>query len=217
MSLAIHHCFPPELESLSALVQLQTKAVLVALGSSLGVTAAITICFSFVRPHNNVVYAPKLKHADDKHAPPPLGRGILAWIGPLWSTSEQELVDLVGMDAAIFLRFTRMCRNILVLLSILGCAILIPINYTNFSPPDKEWMVQITPRNVWGAPLWATVVFAYLLTIIVCGFLWWNYRKVLQLRRTYMQSDEYQHSLHARTLMVRSVLSSSAPTDAPAN
>jgi len=182
--------------------QLQQSSVYAALGSSLGITAAIAIAFSFLRPYNSVVYAPKLKHADEKHAPPPLGKGLFAWISPLWSTSEEDLVHLAGMDAAIFMRFTRMCRNIFVILSVLGCGILIPVNWTNFTPPDPSWLYQVTPRNVWGAPLWATVVFAWLLTLIVCGFLWWNYRKVLQLRRTYFKSEEYQQSLHARTLMV---------------
>ncbi|KAL2260648.1 hypothetical protein VTK26DRAFT_5271 [Humicola hyalothermophila] len=181
---------------------LQQQSIYAALGSSLGITAAISICFSFLRPYNSVVYAPKLKHADEKHAPPPLGKGVFAWVVPLWKTSEDDLVNLVGMDAAIFMRFTRMCRNIFVLLAILSCSILIPVNWTNFSPPDPQWLVQITPRNVSGSPLWATVVFAWVLTIIVCGFLWWNYRRVLQLRRRYMRSEEYQHSLHARTLML---------------
>ncbi|EGS21227.1 uncharacterized protein CTHT_0030740 [Thermochaetoides thermophila DSM 1495] len=182
--------------------QLQQSSVYAALGSSLGITAAIAIAFSFLRPYNSVVYAPKLKHADEKHAPPPLGKGLFAWISPLWSTSEEDLVHLAGMDAAIFMRFTRMCRNIFVILSVLGCGILIPVNWTNFTPPDPSWLYQVTPRNVWGAPLWATVVFAWLLTLIVCGFLWWNYRKVLQLRRTYFKSEEYQQSLHSRTLML---------------
>lgn len=183
-------------------LQLKQNSVFAALGSSLGITAGIAICFSFLRPYNSVVYAPKLKHADEKHAPPPLGNGILAWIFPLWSTTEEDLVNLVGMDAALFMRFTRMCRNIFVILTVLGCAILIPVNWSNFTP-DDVWLAKVTPRNVWGNPHWATVVFAWLLTIVVCGFLWWNYKKVTQLRIRYMKSDEYQHSLHARTLMVR--------------
>ncbi|GAB1318710.1 DUF221-domain-containing protein [Madurella fahalii] len=182
--------------------QLQQRSIFAALGSSLGITAAIAICFSFLRPYNSVVYAPKLKHADEKHAPPPLGKGVLAWVFPLWSTTEQDLVNLVGLDAAIFMRFTRMCRNIFVVLTILGCSILIPVNWANFWPDDELWLAKVTPRNVWGEAHWATVVFAYLLTIVVCGFLWWNYRKVLQLRRQYMRSEEYQRSLHARTLML---------------
>jgi hypothetical protein len=182
------------------------------LASSIGITAAIAVCFSFLRPYNSVVYAPKLKHADEKHAPPPLGKGIFAWIFPLWSTSEQDLVNLVGMDAALFMRFTRMCRNIFLILAVLGCAVVVPIYYTNFAGinDNGNWLLRVTPMNVWGPPHWATVVFAWISTIVICGFLWWNYRKVLQLRRQYMKSDEYQHSLHARTLMVR-LISYAAP------
>jgi len=181
--------------------------VYAALGSSLGITAAIALCFSFVRPYNTVVYAPKLKHADEKHAPPPLGKGIFAWIKPLWSTTEKDLVTLVGMDATIFMRFTRMCRNLFVLLAILGCAILIPVNYNKgvFFPNASE-LSRIGPSNVWGDAHWATVVVAWLSVSIICGLLWWNYRKVLQLRREYFESEEYQLSLHARTLMVSSFL-----------
>ncbi|KAK3318012.1 hypothetical protein B0H66DRAFT_621565 [Apodospora peruviana] len=182
--------------------QLQQSSVYAALGSSLGITAAIALAFSFLRPYNSVVYAPKLKHADEKHAPPPLGRGVFAWIAPLWSTSEEELVNLVGMDATIFMRFTRMCRNMFVILAVIGCAILIPINWTHNAAPDDIWLKRITPTNVWAEAHWATVVVAWLSTLIVCFFLWWNYRKVVQLRRQYFHSDEYQHSLHARTLML---------------
>ncbi|KAL2130665.1 hypothetical protein VTI74DRAFT_6105 [Chaetomium olivicolor] len=205
------HLLPREVEDAGATLlrllsdpfssTVQEKSIWAAVGSSVGITAAIAIAFSLVRPYNSVVYAPKLKHADEKHAPPPLGKGIFAWVIPVWRMSEEELVSLVGLDAAIFLRFMRMCRDIFVILSVLGCAMLIPINWTNFSPPDS-WLYQITPRNVWGSPHWATVVFAWLLTIVVCGFLWWNYRKVLQLRLHYMRSEEYQNSLHARTLML---------------
>ncbi|KAK0717908.1 hypothetical protein B0T26DRAFT_741067 [Lasiosphaeria miniovina] len=182
--------------------QLQQSSVLAALGSSLGVTAAIALCFSFLRPYNSVVYAPKLKHADEKHAPPPLGKGIFAWIGPLWSTTEQELVTLVGMDATIFMRFTRMCRDIFVILSVLGCCILIPVNWTHGAFPDAPWMQKLTPTNVFDGVHWVTVFVAWLFTAIVCGFLWWNYRKVTELRRQYFESQEYQQSLHARTLML---------------
>lgn len=173
------------------------------MGSSIGITAGIALAFSLLRPYNSVVYAPKLKHADEKHAPPPLGKGIFAWIGPLWSTTEQDLVTLIGMDATLFMRFTRMCRNLFLILTVLGCCILIPVNYTKSVKYDTDsWLGRITPLNVYDSAQWALVVFAWLVNIIICGFLWWNYRKVLLLRRQYFQSMEYQQSLHARTLMV---------------
>lgn len=167
--------------------------------------------FSLLRPYNTVVYAPKLKHADEKHAPPHIGKGIFAWIKPLWKTTELELVHVAGMDAAIFMRFIRMCRNMFVVLALLGCGVLVPINMTNSIFKEADWLQKITPLNVWGGAHWATVVVAWLFNITVCGFLWWNYRKVVQLRRQYFQSEEYQHSLHARTLMVCSATLSGVP------
>ncbi|RYP80203.1 hypothetical protein DL770_006334 [Monosporascus sp. CRB-9-2] len=183
--------------------RLADGAVWSALGTSVGFTLAIAICFSFVRPHNSVVYAPKLKHADEKHAPPPIGRGYHAWVVPLWKTSEKDLVSYAGLDAAIFLRFTKMCRNIFLTLSLLGCCILVPIFYfRNSGDENQTWLMRLTPSQVWDQPLWGLVITAYLINCVICGFLWWNYRRVLQLRRIYFESEEYQRSLHARTLML---------------
>ena len=101
------------------------------------------------------------------------------------------------------MRFIRMCRNLAVVLAIIGCSILIPISLSKSTRFGNDvWLYLLTPSNLWGDAHWAQVVVAYLFDIVICGFLWWNYRKVLQLRRTYFESPEYQQSLHARTLMV---------------
>lgn len=162
------------------------------------------VLFSFFRPYHSVVYAPKLKHADESRAPPPLGKGPFAWISPLYKTKEREMIRLAGLDAAIFMRFINMCRNMFCIMSVFGCAILIPINYTkSIERQNVSWTLLLTPMNVWNNAQWGTVVCAWLFNMTVMGLLWWNYRKVLLLRRDYFESPEYQQSLHARTLMVR--------------
>lgn len=113
----------------------------------------------------------------------------------------------IGMDATIFLRFVRMCRNMFLVLAVIGVGVLVPVNMTNFKSFDKDkqddsWLIRITPRNVSGKPLWAQVIVAWLFNIVVMFFLWWNYRKVEHLRRLYFESEEYQQSLHSRTLML---------------
>lgn len=169
----------------------------------MGITAGIALAFSFLRPYNQVVYAPKVKHADERHAPPPLGKGIFAWFVPLWTVGEADLVRYVGLDAAVFMRFTRMCMAIFLVLSIVGIAVLIPVNLThNSGVPNQDWLAMLTPSNVFGGPQWSQVVVAYLFNATICGFLWWNYRKVVALRRAYFESDAYQRSLNARTLMM---------------
>ncbi|KAI0151788.1 DUF221-domain-containing protein [Xylariaceae sp. FL1272] len=183
-------------------------AIWSALGTSLGFTLFTTLVFSLIRPYHTVVYAPKLKHADEKHAPPPIGKGIFAWTSPIWKVTDKDMVAHAGMDAAIFIRFTKMCRNIFLAVAVVGNAILLPIywSYTTVDDPkDLKWFARLTPSNVWGQPIWALVVLGYAFNFIVCFFLWWNYRKVLQLRLAYFESEDYQRSLSGRTLMLNDI------------
>src|SRR4051794_35576647 len=93
-------------------------------------TFAIFIVFILLRPFNTIVYAPRLRHSDEKHRPPPLDKSLFAWYRPVFKTNEPEYVDKIGLDATIFLRFARMCRNMFVVLAVVGCAIIIPVNIT---------------------------------------------------------------------------------------
>lgn len=177
----------------------------------MAVTAVVFLAFCILRPFNQIVYAPKLRHADEKHRPPPMGKSLWAWYNPVFKTNEPEYVEKIGMDATVFLRVARMCRNMFTVLAIAGCAIVIPVNVTksqNFGQDAKTNAIFLmTPRDVLiGSAYWAFVAVAYVFDIIVCGFLWWTYRAIHQLRRTYMESPEYQSSLYSRTLMVSSSL-----------
>ncbi|KAI0904339.1 hypothetical protein F4823DRAFT_216116 [Ustulina deusta] len=126
---------------------------------------------------------------------------------PLWRTTEKELVSHAGMDAAIFIRVMQMCRNIFLILSVLGTAVLLPIYWTLNSDdnPGQKWFLRLTPANVWGQPIWALIVLGYSFNFLICGFLWWNYRQIFRLRRLYFESAEYQCSLSARTLMLNDI------------
>lgn len=181
-----------------------------SLGTSLGFTLLLAIGFSLLRPYNSLVYAPKLKIADDKHAPPPMGRGIFAWIKPVLTTKEQDLIPLIGLDATVFLRVLRMCRNIFILIAAVGCAVLIPINITQVDQDQNEsnsheLIVKVTPLSTSAKANWGMTICAWVFDLILIAFLWWNYRAVLRLRRQYYDSAEYQNGLHARTLMINDI------------
>lgn len=190
---------------------MSTQAFWSTLGYSVGAAALFTLAFCLLRPYNNTVYAPRLKHADEKHAPPAVTKGVFAWVQPVIKTREQMLVDKVGLDATIFLRFTKMCRNILIILSMVGCGVYIPLNLVenaknNIMDNVKSFM-KFTPLGVWGKACWAHVLLGYVFDGVVCYFIWSNYRAVTRLRRNYFDSPEYQRSLHSRTLMARATLS----------
>ncbi|KAK0778752.1 hypothetical protein LTR75_015557 [Friedmanniomyces endolithicus] len=188
--------------------QLYTDAFYASLITSLGISALIALLFCFLRPYNNVVYAPRAKYADSKHAPPPVEKGLFGWIPPLLRTKEQDLVDKVGLDAAVFMRFIRMLRDMFLTLSVLGCGVLIPLYVVtaNGSADGVFFFMRLTPLYMYGSQaFWAVVVLAYVFDIVICGFLWVNYRAVVRLRRAYFDSPDYQRSLHARTLLVTDI------------
>lgn len=129
---------------------------------------------------------------------------MFAWIAPVVKSQENDLVDCLGLDATVFLRFTRMCRNIFCILSVLGCVIMIPIN---LSEGDEESRRNVLTAftNMSGQPLWSHIACVWAFDVIVAYFLWRNYRIVRNLRRRYFQSADYQKSLHARTVLVRDI------------
>ncbi len=144
--------------------QLAQNSVYAGLATSVGFTLLLAISFSLLRPYNSVVYAPKLKVADDRHAPPPMGKGVFAWVGPILKATEQELVALIGLDAVVFLRILKMCRNIFLALTIIGCGILIPINLSKPSKAEGYDTItvvsKVTPANVFGSANWGMTICA---------------------------------------------------------
>ncbi|KAH6620471.1 hypothetical protein C7974DRAFT_315765 [Boeremia exigua] len=194
---------------------IQQSSIYAAIVYSFVVTGLLFLVFCFLRPRNNRVYAPRAKHADEKHRPLPLDNGPFDWIKAVTKAKEQDLVDKIGLDAVLFLRFLRMIRNIFVVLSVIACSILIPINFIGGSKySDVATLTKFTPQYIYGGnKFWAFVFVAYLFQATVCGFIWWNYRAVFRLRRAYFESKEYQASLHSRTLLLTHIPPSSR-TDA---
>ncbi|EUC48104.1 hypothetical protein COCMIDRAFT_88293 [Bipolaris oryzae ATCC 44560] len=190
--------------------QVQETSIYAAVVYSFVVSGLLVLTFCFLRPRNSRVYAPRAKHADEKHRPLPLGNKPLSWLSAVRNVREQDLVDKIGLDAIIFLRFMRMIRNIFFVLTVVGCLILIPVNVVGGSPFYKQWssistLMKFTPQYIFGRKFWAYVAFAYMIQGTVCFFLWRNYSAVLKLRRAYFDTEEYKSSLHARTLLLTHV------------
>lgn len=120
-------------------------------------------------------------------------------------------MEEIGLDATVFLRFLRMTRNIFLCLTVIGCGILIPVSLVGynkykavFPTASISTISRITPQWIFqGDSLyWTWVVLAYAFNVVICGFLWINYKAVTKLRRAYFESYDYRNSLHSRTLLV---------------
>jgi hypothetical protein len=108
--------------------QFGITAIIAGLVTSAVISSIVFIVFSVLRPRHKIVYAPKLKYASEKRAPPPIGDGFLSWLKPVWSCTDEHLLDRIGLDAVLFLKFWRMCRNIFICVGVLACTVIIPFN-----------------------------------------------------------------------------------------
>ncbi|PVF95251.1 DUF221-domain-containing protein [Serendipita vermifera] len=170
---------------------------------------ATVFLFNILRPRNKIIYEPKVKyHVGDK-APPPIDNGFFSWVSPLFKTTEDVLLDKVGLDAVTFLRFLRMMSWIFLLVSIITCGALIPINVTynnkHVDPEARNTLSVLTIQDVQGTSLFFHVAASYLINVIVLVFVYLNWRKIITLRYSWFRSDEYNKSFYARTLMVLNV------------
>lgn len=117
-----------------------------------------------------IVYQPKVKyHVGDKK-PPPISDGIFAWIPPVLYSKEPYLLDKLGLDAVVFLRFLRLLRYLFSVMSLLACAILIPVDITfnlaHVGPKDRDVLSILTIRNITGARLYAHIAAEYVISTL---------------------------------------------------
>ncbi|KAE8831693.1 hypothetical protein HRS9139_05935 [Pyrenophora teres f. teres] len=198
--------------------EVQENSIYAAIVYSFVVSGLLVIVFCFLRPRISRVYAPRARHADERHRPRPLDDKPFAWLSAVKDVKEQDLVDTIGLDAVVFLRFMRMTRNIFVVLMTVGCLLLIPVTVAGGASFYDQWsniptLMKFTPQYIFGRKFWAYVFFAYVVQGTVCFFLWRNYLAVVKLRRAYFDTEEYKKSLHSRTLLLTHVPLSSR-TDA---
>ncbi|KAJ3557457.1 hypothetical protein NM688_g1463 [Phlebia brevispora] len=173
------------------------------------VSGATIIVFNILRPRNKIIYEPKVKyHVGDKK-PPRISDSIFGWISPLIHTKEPMLIDKIGLDAAMFLRFLRMMRWLFTAVAFLTCAVLMPVNVTynlkNVKSKDRDVLSFLTIRDVQGNILFVHIAMTYVICAVVLAFIWLNWRKAVQLRNEWFRSPEYVQSFYARTLMVNEV------------
>lgn len=92
-----------------------------------------------------------------------MGDGFLSWLPPLWRTTEDQLLDKVGLDAVAFLRFLRMISWLFLFVSVITCGALIPVNisynYKHVEEERRNLLSILTIQDVGGPTLfWRTII-----------------------------------------------------------
>ncbi|KAI9282032.1 hypothetical protein BC943DRAFT_296004 [Umbelopsis sp. AD052] len=197
---------------------------LTGLATQLGINAAIAVgvilAFNILRPNHSLVYAPKMKYAEEGKRPPKVGKGLFDWVKPVAQVKDDVLIRNIGWDAVMFIRCLRMFRRIFYSLSIVGCLILIPINIAATSQTGDQWpptsanilnVLSITAINTYGNSydktgelrwFWAHSAGTYIMSGILYFIIWRSYAEYIQMRQQYFESTDYQATVQSKSLLV---------------
>ncbi|KAJ1667897.1 hypothetical protein IW140_005696 [Coemansia sp. RSA 1813] len=182
-------------------------------GIMFAIGAGAFLVFILLRPQNTRVYARRYKAlAKDERRPPKIGRGIFAWVPAIWNANEKYLMDTVDMDSVYFLRFVKLNIWLLLIYTVLGMCVTVPVNYSNgnnenvTSNLNKFALLWITLYHITTLKVfWLHAIGAYVFTAIFFYFIWREYKVFERDRQNYFSSPAYLRKLQSRTIMVTRV------------
>jgi len=172
------------------------SSLLTSLGTSFLIFFVLVLAFSWLsRMHGNrEIYFPnkiiKGLDASTKSCSP------FAWIVKAWQATEDEIISMAGLDAAVYLIFISTALIIMVLSAGVCLPVLLPLSRTDinyklvleraknkttasYDDFDKLAMGNIQTKST---RLWGFAVAAYWVSFVTYFLLWKTYKHVLQLR-----------------------------------
>ncbi|KAG7344178.1 protein of unknown function DUF221-domain containing protein [Nitzschia inconspicua] len=172
-------------------------------------------CFYHNQKTSPLFISPR-RHRLPKLVPPPLPiDGYFDWVKVCFFISDQEIIQRIGYDTLIFLRFHRLALRCIIKMSIFSFLVLLPLNYTGGGRANAQDLkgyveslfltdfMRFTMANVAGGSprLWVHCFAAYLLTAIVVRELLVEYETFNSIRHCYLLSREP----HLRTVLVTNI------------
>jgi hypothetical protein len=166
--------------------------------------------FASVRARNKDVYEQRLDDATKRKvrrltghsAPPPLRQGWFAWVGDVLSVSDDDVLDICGLDALVFVRFLRMSFFIMAINFVVGLLVLIPL----YTQHDEEGVTGVNYYSLANVPpqswdTWGSVVFAYFFAATSCYALYREFQFTADMRHRFLTKD----SPHQFTVLVENI------------
>ncbi|XP_076949742.1 hyperosmolality-gated Ca2+ permeable channel 3.1-like [Bidens hawaiensis] len=180
------------------------SSFITSLVTSFIIFVILMILFAWLctKPGNAVVYYPNriLKGLDPSDGSRSSTRNPFAWIREAYSSSEQDVVALSGVDSAVYFVFLSTVFGILLLSGMLLLPVLVPLHMTEKNPNikdstgknafddlDKLSMAHLKEKS---PRLWASVIACYWVSIVSYVLLWRAYKHVSDLRAEALSSLE---------------------------
>jgi hypothetical protein len=135
--------------------------------------------------------------------------GVLAWLIPVWSTTDNEIIRKCGFDALLFLRYLRMMLKILLPVTCVVVPVLVPINHLSGSNAQATFLdvfsiSNVAPRHA-ASRLW---IHWALGTCVVVWVLYVVHEETLtyvKAKQRYTSRRSYQAQPSANTILVANI------------
>eukprot|EP00550_Attheya_septentrionalis_P011715 CAMPEP_0198302568 /NCGR_PEP_ID=MMETSP1449-20131203/55697_1 /TAXON_ID=420275 /ORGANISM="Attheya septentrionalis, Strain CCMP2084" /LENGTH=1146 /DNA_ID=CAMNT_0044004955 /DNA_START=194 /DNA_END=3634 /DNA_ORIENTATION=- len=172
-------------------------------------------CFYHNQKTSPLFISPR-RHRLPKLVPPPLPvDSAFSWIRICFYMSDEEIINRIGYDSLIFLRFHRLALRCIVKMSLFSFIVILPLNFTGGGRANASDLkgyvgtllftdfLRFSMANVSGGSprLWVHCFAAYLLTAIVGRELLVEYEAYNNIRHRYLLSKEP----HLRTVLVTNI------------
>ncbi|KAF9143934.1 hypothetical protein BGX30_014323 [Mortierella sp. GBA39] len=176
----------------------------------------IYFAFSIIRNWNKRVYQPRTYLVNEEIRSPELTGGLLKWIDASIRVHDNQLVDRIGLDGYVFLRFLRMSAILFSGFTLIGIPILIPLNVINGVdsrpgpggqlPTSKPSLTKLAIGNI--ADSWR-LWFHLALTILFSGatiyMLWMEMQEYTRRRHAYLMSEKHAKTPQSTTILVTAI------------
>ena len=186
---------------------LSFASFLASLGTAVAIFSAQFLLFYILKTRLPRIYQPKtyLVPKRERVEPPP--PGFLAWVKPVFKTSNTEFIQKCGLDSYLFLRYLRLLIKIFLHMGLVILPILLPLNSTGENN-DVSGMDKFGWQNIGKSKvnrLTAHLILAILVVIWICYIFFDELRKFIRLRHAYLTSPQHRLRASATTVLVNNI------------
>lgn len=168
---------------------IQTASVLITIYAQ-GIVGLIEIAIFEIFRHEKEVYEPKRRSCKDRSPKLSMPSLPLSWILPLLQISEKETLEMIGLDAYMFLRYLRMLIFMFITIGVYSSITLFPIYSTNSDIAIGINSITMANIKLGDNSLWASFVSIWIFTLFFLFLFYKEYENFSKLRQNFMVNGD---------------------------
>ncbi|KAF9091522.1 hypothetical protein BGX29_010898 [Mortierella sp. GBA35] len=164
------------------------------------VGVGIYFAFSIIRKWNKRIYQPRTYLVNEEVRSPELAGGLFSWISASFRVHDNTLVERIGLDAYMFLRFLRMSAILFTGFMLVGVPILIPLNVVG-GVASRPPLPGQTPKE----PSLTTLAIGNIAQRASIYMLWKEMEEYTRRRHAYLMSEKHARTPQSTTILVTAI------------